>query len=164
LKADAEEGEYLIDRLTDEACSFISSHKGETPFFCYLSYYTVHTPHEPRVDLASNGYYAGMIAALDESVGRILACLSEEQLGTNTVVVLMSDNGGIFSNAPLRSKKGSTYEGGIREPMIVKWPGVSNDIGESQNLVAQMPEKAQELMNDLRTWRNEVGALMPAND
>ena len=66
-----------------------------------------------------------MVAALDESVGRILAHLKKEQVDNNTVVVLMSDNGGLFDNAPLRSKKGSTYEGGIREPLIIKWPGVT---------------------------------------
>ena len=125
LRRGAKKGEYLTDRLTEEACSFISKQKGNKPFFCYLSYYTVHTPLQPRSDLASKGKYGGMVAALDESVGRILAHLKQEQLDNNTVVVLMSDNGGLFDNAPLRSKKGSTYEGGIREPLIVKWPGVT---------------------------------------
>jgi glucan 1,4-alpha-glucosidase len=125
LAKDAKEGEYLTDRLTDEACSFISKHKEDGPFLCYLSYYTVHDPLQPRKDLKSNGKYGGMIAALDESVGRIMSCLEKEHLEKNTVVVLMSDNGGVFDNSPLRSHKGSIYEGGIREPMIVKWPGVT---------------------------------------
>ena len=125
LSKNAAKGEYLTDRLTDEACSFISKHKGNKPFFCYVSYYTVHDPLEPRKDLKSKGKYGAMIAALDESVGRILAHLKKEQLEDKTVVVFMSDNGGVFDNAPLRSKKGSTYEGGIREPLIIKWPGVT---------------------------------------
>lgn len=253
LATDAKPGEYLTDRLTEEACSFISRHKDDSPFLCYLSYYTVHTPLQPRKDLRSKGKYGGMVAALDESVGRILAHLEKEQLDTNSIVVLMSDNGGLFDNAPLRSKKGSTYEGGIREPMIVKWPGVtrpgstcsvpvistdffpsfvemaggvpteypdldgesfvpllkggsslqrdvlywhfphrgpiglsgairkgsyklieqfatgttelydlSKDLGETQDLAATMPQKAEELLNDLRAWRKEVGASMPA--
>lgn len=125
LSKNAAKGEYLTDRLTNEASAFISKHKGNKPFFCYVSYYTVHDPLEPRKDLVSKGKYGAMIAALDESVGRILAHLKKEQLEENTVIVFMSDNGGVYDNAPLRSRKGSTYEGGIREPMIIKWPGVT---------------------------------------
>lgn len=129
LAENAREGEYLTERLTDEAIRWIMS-EHEKPWFCYLSYYTVHTPIQPRQDLLEafgNGKgatYLAMIASLDASVGRMLTFLEDSGLGENTVVVFMSDNGGCQGNAPLRANKGSLYEGGIREPMIIRWPGV----------------------------------------
>ncbi len=79
--------------------------------------------------------YAGMVQSVDESVGRVLAALKSLELEKNTVVIFMSDNGGLStlpnnwrsptSNVPLRAGKGWLYEGGIREPMIIKWPGVT---------------------------------------
>jgi len=127
-------GEYLTDRLTDEAIGLIETHK-EDPFFLYLPYYTVHTPLQGRGDLVAkykgiegvNANYAAMVEALDENIGRLLISLEEFGLTTNTMVLFTSDNGGVhkhFSQRPWRAGKGSYYEGGIREPLVVYWPGV----------------------------------------
>lgn len=278
-------GEYLTDHLTDRALEFIQANRSR-PFFLYQSFHSVHTPIQskkaykaeydakkvPAGSTHSNPAYAGMIRSLDENVGRILAKLDELGIADRSVVLFASDNGGvggyraagvnageITSNAPLRGGKGMLYEGGIRVPMIVRWPGVvragstcdvpvisldfyptfltiagvagnprhsldgcdlapllrdsggfareaiywhfpaylqgrvgacrttpagairrgdfklleffedgrlelynlAQDIGERQNLAAEMPEKAKQLHEKLLHWRNSVNAPMP---
>ena len=285
-KTEYPEGEYLADFLTDKSVDFIRRHS-DGPFFLYLPHFAVHGPIEAKAEdtarfrdkPASGGHhnpvYAAMIASVDESVGRIMDLLDELRLADNTVLVFASDNGGvggyvregisrdrdITDNAPLRSGKGSLYEGGIRVPYIVRWPGVTRpgsttdqpsvnvdlfptllaiagakapagqvldgesqvpllrdpdaafrrgaifhhfpgylgqgagqwrttpvgavhsgdwklmeffedgrlelynlreDIGETRNLAAAMPDKASELLGRMRAWRGEVGAPMPA--
>ena len=142
---------YLTEALTNEALAELDRTDG--PFFLYMSYYAVHGPImannqylQPYLDVGLDSIeakYATMIETMDHSVGRILDYLQEENLSENTAILFMSDNGGLSAiarggephthNKPLSSGKGSSREGGIREPMIVKWPGVVNPGTKNQN-------------------------------
>jgi arylsulfatase A-like enzyme len=142
-------GTYLADFLCDKTLDFIRAHKGQ-PFYVELAHFAVHAPHEAKKDLIAKfkpkpgvgGHkdptYAAMIASVDESVGRVMAELDELKLAENTLVIFSSDNGGvggyvregikkgggdITDNTPLRSGKGSLYEGGVRVPYVFRWPG-----------------------------------------
>jgi arylsulfatase A-like enzyme len=163
-------GEYLTDRLTDEAIQLIEQNDGQ-PFFLNLWYYSVHTPIQAKPEtierfeakaramgldqvepfeegdffpcehkkdqrivrrlFQSDSAYAAMVYNLDENIGRLLEALDRSGQAENTVVIFTSDNGGLAtaegsptSNAPLSEGKGWMYEGGTREPLIIRWPGV----------------------------------------
>ncbi len=130
-------GEYLTDREADEAVKFIHNQK-DKPFFLYMAHYAVHTPIQARKELIEkykakpptnqkNPTYAAMVESVDDAVGKICSAINELELAENTIIFFTSDNGGLLgptNNAPLRSGKGFPYEGGIREPLIVRWPKV----------------------------------------
>ena len=139
-------GDYLTDKLTDHALGIIERER-EQPFFISLWFHTVHTPIEGKPKLVkrfkkkkagknhNHPEYAAMVASMDENVGRILRRLDELNIADNTTVILTSDNGGVdfptaksgnsppTRNFPYRSGKGTLYEGGLRVPLIIRWPG-----------------------------------------
>lgn len=147
---DGEQGEYLTDRLTAEAIEFIESNN-DKPFFLYLSHYAVHTPIQAKKDIQSRyeqkapdtlkGHvkpaYAAMIESVDASMGAIMEKLESSRLAENTIIIFTSDNGGYgkqTSNYPFRGNKGNFYEGGIRVPLIIHWPGVTD-----RKLISETP-------------------------
>lgn len=131
---DGPEGEYLTDRLTAEAISWMKAQK-EQPFFAYIPYYTVHTPYQAVLDRVEKyrnkgitnekqATYAAMVEHMDTNVGRIMNMLKAEGLNENTLVIFTSDNGGYRMSSfpsPLRAGKGSYYEGGLRVPLLFRW-------------------------------------------
>ncbi len=139
-----EPGEFLTERLTEEAIRFMKAERGR-PFFLYLAHFTVHLPLQAREEVIAkyrgrdtgdvNPVYCAMVESADASMGKLMRGLEEAGLSENTVVIFFSDNGGVrfqgknaqpvTNNAPLRAGKGHVFEGGIREPLMIRWPGVT---------------------------------------
>jgi arylsulfatase A len=152
LLPEGRDGEHLTDRLGEEAAKWIESVK-DKPFFLYLPHFAVHTPIQGRPDLTEkyqrkiaargagtlnhkNPGYAALTESMDTAIGRVRTKLDELKLTERTIIVFTSDNGGrvtvdninrvaTTSNVPLRLGKASAYEGGVRVPLIVYWPGVT---------------------------------------
>ncbi len=138
-----EPGESLTERLTLEGERFIR--ETTAPLFLYEAHYTVHIPMQAKKEVVDkylarntgdiNPTYCAMVQSADESFGRMLKALDESGKSDNTIVVFFSDNGGVryqsrdlkpvTNNSPLRAGKGHVYEGGIREPLMIRWPGVT---------------------------------------
>jgi len=162
-----EKGEYLTDRLTDESLKFLDANKDKPflLYLSHYAVHTPleskqaltakykakaeklpqpEGPHAKEVYgryktrmVQDHAVYAGMVQSVDESIGRVLDRIKALGLERNTIVIFMSDNGGLSTvpregptcNLPLRAGKGWLYEGGIREPMMIKWPGVAKPGG-----------------------------------
>ena len=170
-----------VSGFTDKAIEFIEAKKNE-PFFLYLSHHTVHIPLEAPQKLiekyrkkpkpasgVNNPIYAAMVEHLDTNVGRIVRKLDGLDLTKRTLFIFFSDNGGLYqpfggyngdkspvsTNAPFRGEKGTLYEGGIREPLIVRWPGVVRP-GTTCNVPVTS-------VDFYPTFLEIVGAASPAN-
>ena len=147
---------FLTEALTREGLASVDKAvKEEKPFFLYMSHYAVHVPFAEDSRFIERykamgldekeAMYAAMVEGMDKSLGDILDYLDENKLSENTIVMFMSDNGGLSAhgrggephthNRPLSSGKGSAHEGGVRVPMIVKWPGFAEAGGVSENPV-----------------------------
>jgi arylsulfatase A-like enzyme len=130
---------YTTDAYAERAVEFITAHKAE-PFYLYLPFNACHVPVEtpqryldrfPQIEKPERRAYAGMLSALDDAVGRVLAALREAKLEENTLIFFTSDNGGPMtkmgqngsSNGPLRGQKGDVWDGGIHVPLFVQWKG-----------------------------------------
>ena len=146
------QGNYLSDRLTDEVLKFVDENR-EKPFFVYLPDHAVHAPFEPKPDLLKkyeqkvkqsgdrrdDPAYAATIEAVDQNVGRLVEALQRRKLIDNTVIIFTSDNGGTQQyTAPLKGSKGQLYEGGIRIPLVVSWPGLLKQGGQCDASVSSI--------------------------
>lgn len=139
--SDGPEGEYLTDRLTEEALKFIRDNKTR-PFFLYMPHYAVHTPLQAKKEMIEkykskgskqfNPTYGAMVESMDQSMAKLIDELTAQGLMENTFIIFLSDNGGLkpraTDNSPLRDGKGTAYEGGTRTPMIIAGPGIKKGI------------------------------------
>ncbi len=145
-------GEYLPNRLGNEAANFIKNRDKNKPFFLYYANYEVHTPlqapkhlidkyeSKEKTDSHNNPIYAAMVEVMDNNIGKVIDMVEQEGLSKNTIIIFTSDNGGVYKVSkqwPLRAGKGSYYEGGIRVPMIINWNGVIKN-ATNHTLVSQI--------------------------
>jgi len=145
------ESEYLTDAFAREAVSFIDRHH-EHPFFLYVPFNAVHTPLEatekyrarfPGVTNQDQLNYNAMVSSLDDAVGTVVSAIARHQLADDTIVIFFDDNGGptytgVQSNGPLRLGKLFLFEGGIRVPMIVRWPGMVDENATHEGVVSSL--------------------------
>jgi arylsulfatase A-like enzyme len=174
-------GEHIEDRMAEEAVMWLRSQPDMQPFLLNYWQFSVHAPFDAKPDLIAkyrklvrpdkpqrSATYAAMVESLDDAVGALLDALDRANLSDNTIIVFTSDNGGNMynqiptddnapptSNAPLRGGKATMFEGGIRVPCIVVWPGVTKP-GSRSNTVIQTSDFYPTLLN-------AVGTPLPAN-
>lgn len=151
--------EYLTDLWGTEACEFIDRNKSD-PFFLYLAFNAVHSPMHaldadqdqfPNIKDENRRIYDGMLLAMDRSIGRVLQRLDTHGIADNTIVVFLNDNGGgesteryaphsrnFANNQPLQGHKFDVFEGGVRVPMIIRWPGEAPANGVYDKMVSSM--------------------------
>ncbi|WDE95900.1 sulfatase-like hydrolase/transferase [Lentisphaera profundi] len=124
---------YLTDKLGDMAIKFIEKNK-DKPFLCYIPFNAVHGPFQAPKEMVDKYSHVkdkkrrivmAMLESMDNNIGRVLDCLEENQLMKKTVIIFLSDNGGheASPNGPLRGKKGTYWEGGLRVPFAIRWDG-----------------------------------------
>ena len=142
-----EKTRYLTDKLTDGSVKFIEEYDKKQPFMLSLWYYNVHGPHQGRRDLVKHferkglvgvdAQYAAMVAAMDESVGRVRAAIEAKGIEKETLMIFLSDQGGAFDNPPFHGGKkiDTLFEGGARVPLIVHWPGVIQPAAKNHSIV-----------------------------
>lgn len=163
---------HRVDVFVKEAIRFITEHRDEQ-MFIHFSPYLVHSPHQAvpeyvanYIDSDLNATYASMVEKLDEAIGRLLNAIEQNNLVENTLIVFCSDNGGIaavHSQKPLRGGKGSYYEGGVREPMLMRWPGKikpGSECGELVNSLDFYPT-FMEVAGIKCTWDLDGVSLLP---
>ncbi len=174
---DGAKGEYLTDRLTNEAIDFMATNK-EKPFFLYLPFFTVHTPLQGKQHLVEkykskikndqrfNPMYGAMVESMDDNIGKLLNALETLKVEKNTIVIFMSDNGGLASVStqfPLRAGKGSYYEGGIRVPCIIKWPEKIKKVKKTNAIISGLDifPTLMDVVNDKNNYNLDGISLLP---
>jgi arylsulfatase A len=166
-------GEYLTDRLADETIDFLQKNQNQPMFICLWTY-NVHYPFEAPGNLIAhfkgkegpglkNATYAAQIEATDRAVGRVLDEVDRLGITKNTLVIFTSDNGGwdgVTDNRPLRAGKGYLYEGGLRVPLIIRWPGITD-----QPAIASTTSNTPVISMDLSaTILDAAGAKLKENE
>jgi len=157
---DGPKGEYITDRLTDEAVKYLGRRR-EKPFLLCMWHYAVHAPFQAKDEITKTyrgkidprgkqgcAIMASMLQSMDESLGRILDKLDELKIADDTIIIFTSDNGGNMynevegrtptNNYPLRSGKGNIHEGGVREPCIIVWPGTVKPGSKSSEIISSI--------------------------
>ena len=176
---DGPSDEYLTDRLSAEAVSLIKQ-SDEEPFFLYFAHYAVHTPLMAKPDLEAkykglidkdyfqqNATYAAMVESVDQSVAQVVAALKDKGKLENTIFIFVSDNGALCQsvpNNPFRAGKGSAYEGGVRVPMIVSWPGhiKPNTLCDYPAITMDITATLMDIVNSPQIQKIDGISLLPA--
>jgi len=160
--SDGPKGQYITDRLTDEAAGYLrKAARADKPFMMCFWHYAVHAPFQGKEDLVAEyrkrkdprgkqscATMGAMIQSMDESLGRLLDTLDKLKLADDTIIIFFSDNGGNMystvegvtptNNYPLRAGKGNIHEGGVREPCIVVWPGAVKPGSTSDEIISSI--------------------------
>lgn len=168
---------YVTDRFGDAACQFITKYKND-PFYLFVSFTAPHGPLQPKaedlkrlnhIEKKGRKNYAGLIVSLDDNVGKILRSIKENGIETNTIVIFTNDNGGQTGtgavNLPLKGKKGTLWEGGVRVPWAMRWPakvkagGVIDDPIISLDILPTFIEASGNKVSD--NWNLDGRSFLP---